>query len=537
MYKVYCDDYLLYDGLRENLKIFDAKVETELNKVGSFTFTIYQTHPQFERLKKLKSIVTVERNGKRIFRGRILNDTSGFYNQKDVSCEGELAFLLDSIQRPYEFTGTPQALFTQFINAHNSQVEEAHQFKVGNITVTDPNDYINRSDTQYLNTWDSINQKLIDTLGGYLMVRYEDDGVYIDYLAELNTLVNQTIEFGKNMIDYERVIQGEDIATAIIPLGAKLEDENGDETDERLTIEEVNGGVDYVYDEDAVETYGWIFKTVTWDDVTVASNLLTKANQELADAVKLTSSITLNAVDISFTNENTGEFVLGAQIKVKSKPHNLDDYFIISKLSLDLLNPANDQLTLGATFKTLTEQDSDNVQNIVDQVIVNIGDSIKDPSNQIAELERRLTTQIETTSSSIMTSVSEDYVTKGEYEQLVESTNTKFEQTSDSFNFTFQEFHQQIVDLDSSTTAQFEDIKKYIRFEDGDIILGESDNQLTLRIENDKLTFYDNGAQIAYFQNRKLYVYDGEFINSLRIGKFAFVPRANGNLSFKKVGD
>lgn len=535
MYKVYCDSYLLYDGLREDLKIYDAKLETELNKVGSFTFTIYQTHPQFERLKKLKSIITVERNGKRIFRGRILNDTSGFYNQKDVSCEGELAFLLDSIQRPYEFTGTPQALFTQLINNHNSQVEESHKFKVGSITVTDPNDYINRSDTQYLNTWDSINKKLIETLGGYLMVRYEEDGIYIDYLAELNTLVNQTIEFGKNMIDYERVIQGEDIATAIIPLGAKTTDEEGVES--RLTIESVNGGLDYVYDQDAVEAYGWIFRTVTWDDVTIASNLLTKANQELVDAVKLTSSITLNAVDISSKSKNIGEFVLGSQIKVKSKPHNLDDYFVISKLSLDILNPANDKLTLGSTFKTLTEQDTDNVQNIVDQVIVNIGDSIKDPSNQIAELERRLTTQIETTSSSIMSSVSEDYVTKGDYEHLVESTNTKFEQTSESFNFAFQEFNQQINDLDSSTAAKFEDIRKYIRFEDGNIILGESNNELTLKIENDILAFYDNGAQIAYFQNRKLYVYDGEFLNSLKIGKYAFVPRANGNLSFKKVED
>jgi len=168
MYQVYCDNFLLYNDQLEEYKIFNPSVELELNKEGKFDFTIYNNHPSFDHLHRLKSIIQVYQDDFLLFRGRILNDTQGFHNEKNVECEGELAFLMDSIQRPYDFTGTPSELFTQFITSHNAQVDAAHQFKVGNITVTDPNDYISRSDSEYLNTFDSIQKKLIETLGGYL---------------------------------------------------------------------------------------------------------------------------------------------------------------------------------------------------------------------------------------------------------------------------------------------------------------------------------------------------------------------------------
>ena len=78
-------------------------------------------------------------------------------------------------------------------------------------------------------------------------------------------------------------------------------------------------------------------------------------------------------------------------------------------------------------------------------------------------------------------------------------------------------------------------IEKYVRLEDGNIILGESTNELTLRIENDRITFLDGRVEVAYFSNHKLHVTDGEFLNALRIGSFAFAPRQNGNLSFTKL--
>lgn len=213
MYKVYCNDDLIYDNRLSQLSLINPSLSLELNKTGSFTFTIYPSHPYFDRLKKLKSIITVYQDGFLIFRGRILNDKQGWHNEKQVTCEGELAFLLDSIQRPYDFMSgerhtTVEELFAFFIENHNSQVEESHQFKLGNITVHDPNNYIVRADSTYMNTWDSINKKLIESFGGYLWVRHEPDGNYIDYLLDFETISSQTIEFGKNLLDLSRVTKG-----------------------------------------------------------------------------------------------------------------------------------------------------------------------------------------------------------------------------------------------------------------------------------------------------------------------------------------
>ena len=104
MWKIYCDDYLLHDD-RLSLKVYQPRLEMELNKTGSFTFSIDTDHPYYSVIHRMKSIITVYQDDYLLFRGRVLEDELGFHNERQVSCEGELAFLLDSIQRPYESTG------------------------------------------------------------------------------------------------------------------------------------------------------------------------------------------------------------------------------------------------------------------------------------------------------------------------------------------------------------------------------------------------------------------------------------------------
>lgn len=225
-----------------------AKVTQELNKVGSFAFTIRPDHPAYDHIHKISSVVTVRDRQQIIFRGRVLNSVEGWRNELEVDCESDLAYLLDTIVRPYDYSGTLSGYLEQLINGHNEQVGEAKRFTLGNVTVTDSNDYIHYSSTQYPTTWDEINDKLIDTHGGYLSVRYAEDATYLDYLADFTTLSGQPVRFGENLLDFARTVKGEDICTALIPLGAKPEG-----SDERIGIGSVNGGVDYVHDEDAVE--------------------------------------------------------------------------------------------------------------------------------------------------------------------------------------------------------------------------------------------------------------------------------------------
>lgn len=530
MYHVYCDNYLLYDDQLEGYKIFKPKVEVELNKIGQFDFIIYNDHPSFNYLHRLKSIIQVFQDGYLLFRGRILNDEQGFYNEKNVTCESEVAFLVDSIQRPYDFTGTPAELFTLLINNHNSQVDADHQFIVGNVTVTDPNDYISRADSDYLNTLESIQKKLIDTLGGYIWFRHEADGVYIDYLEDLNFLSPQTIEFGKNLLDLKRETNGEDIATAIIPLGAKLEG-----SERRLTIADVNNGVDYVYNQEAVDNYGWIFKKEVWDDVTEASNLLSRGNAFLNEQMQMFYTVELSAADLAAVDSTVESFHLGTYVRVTTNPHSIDQLFLVSKLSINLLEPASNKLTLGATIQTMVER-AVTGQISTENRFVSISKDLEEKLVAgLTETETRLSTQIAATSESITATVMEEVYLKEDVDALVSSVNTTITQTAEDVEIKFTEFSQDIEAVAAGTDAQFEEISKYIRFVDGNIVLGEEGNELTLTIQNDRISFLDAGLEVAYFSNNKLYVTDGEFLNSLQLGNFAFMPRENGNLSFGKL--
>ena len=154
MYTIYADGEALYSPhlVNDGYGVISPKLTVELNKSGSLSFILPPSNVMYDSIQKLKTIITVMQDNEEIFRGRVLHDEKDFYNRKNVYCEGELSFLLDSIQRPYTFQGDIPALFRKFINNHNEQVETEKQFTVGNITVTDPNNYINRENSGYSNT-------------------------------------------------------------------------------------------------------------------------------------------------------------------------------------------------------------------------------------------------------------------------------------------------------------------------------------------------------------------------------------------------
>lgn len=534
MYRVYCDGSLLYHSKLESLKIFSPSVELEENKTGSFDFTIYSDHPYFSRIQKLKSIITVFQDDFLLFRGRVLDEEIGWHNEKHITCEGELAFLLDSIQRPYDFTGSIWDFLSMLITIHNAQVDAEKHFTIGNVTVTDPSDYIVRSDIDYVNTWEVIEKKLLDLLGGYIVIRHEEGINYLDYLEEINLLAPQTIQFGKNLLDLKRVRKGADIATVIIPLGAKLKDEEGKDTDKRLTIESYNGGADFIQDSDAIAQFGTIVKTVIFDDVTDAGNLKAKGQAHLADSVKQWETIDLTAADLATAGQDITSFHLGTQVRVTSNPHGLDQLFRVSKLSIKLLDPAANKLTLGKTvpaFSAAVKGVSD-AQRVILQTVER---NAQAASEAVYNVEQNLLASIHVTEENIKSTVAESYYLKEDTEALVSSVSTEIEQTKNSVEIQFNQYSADMEALAAGTDAEFEEIHKYIRFVDGQILLGEVGNELELKIGNDRISFLQDGAEVAYFSNRKLYVTDAEILHSLQLGNFAFMPRANGNLSFKKI--
>lgn len=363
MYSVYVEDDLLYspDLANDGYTILSPKVNFETNKTGSFTFLLPPQNPAYDNIKKLVSMITIWDNDDEIFRGRVLHDEKDFYNRKKVYCEGELSFLIDSVVRPYEFSGDVATLFNQFISNHNSQVEAAKQFTVGNVTVTDPNNYIVRASAQYPKTWDELNEKFLNLLGGYIRTRKEGTTRYIDYIKDYGHISNQVIEFGVNMLDISEYISADEVFTCLIPLG-KQDDEGN-----YLTIASVNDGKDYLIDEDAVKLFGYVWKTEKWDDVTIASNLKTKGDEVLKLGIELAVSLSMKAVDLHLLNVDTDRIAVGDMVRVISIPHKIDRYFLCSKITLDLVNPDKSEYTFGFSFTTMTEKtlhDSSNAQSV-----------------------------------------------------------------------------------------------------------------------------------------------------------------------------
>lgn len=360
MYKIFADNTLIYDSTIENFKIAKGSVSLETNKSGSFSFSLYPEHFYYDKFVRLKTVITVYKSGKIIFRGRVLSDVTDHFNNKVLTCEGELGFLQDSIIRPFEFTGTPEELFTRFITEHNNQVDDFKKFKIGTVTITDPNNYISRSNTAYESAFSNLNSRLInDSLGGYFYITHGEDGTdpipTIHYLADFTKVSTQLIEFGSNLKKYTKTVKADTIATAIIPLGHEIDDGDSETPNKKLTIESINNGKDYVYDESAVALYGWIFNVVSWDDVTEAENLKRKAEEHLESIVKQNITIELNAIDLHLLDRSIESFNVCDYIRVVSKPHNFDSTLLCNKQTLDLLKPENDSIVLGYTYSTFTE--------------------------------------------------------------------------------------------------------------------------------------------------------------------------------------
>lgn len=386
MYKVKLNDKYIYHPWDKDLQICDPKLDTELNKNGSFSFVIYPDNPLYNQLEKLKSKVHIlwfdsAGNEKEIFRGRVLSEETDFDGEKTVTCEGDLAFLLDTIQRPYSSTVSPADRFKQLINAHNSQVEPDKQFQIGNITMT--GDSVKVTENSYPDTRTDIENKLLNVYGGYIRTREQDGKYYIDYLKEYDDKEGQAVRYGENILDITKYIKADDIKTCIIPLGA-----TNSATGKAITIESVNNGVDYLYDQSAVDTFGKIYGTVSFSDVE-SPNTLKQKGQEQVEALKnLIVSIELTAVDLKDLGYDVKEIAVGDFIPVVSLPHGINSYMQVSKKSQNLKKPEDSSIVLGSTIKTLVENQSvynSGIQNVIPAVnnAVNTANNAANTAEQV----------------------------------------------------------------------------------------------------------------------------------------------------------
>ena len=456
-----------------------------------------------------------------------------FHKDRTIVCEGELCFFTDAVARPYLYQAPPADVFAEVVAVYNDQVEEPKRFKVGRVTVTDANDYIRLESESAETTLDTLN-KLKERCGGYFVFTTDTDGArVINWLAELTYRSSQTIELGENLLNFSRGGANTSLATAVLPYGAKDE-----ATGLRVTIESVNNGLDYIQDAEAVALRGFIIKPVVWDDVTQPSNLLRKAQEYLEGARYIVNSLQLTALDLSYMDKSLDSFEVGDLVRVKSKPHQVDEDFLLTELTEDLLNPTNSTITMGKDVRTLTDADvagnqasRSELQRTSQQIRADYALNL---TNALQETERQLSSLIEQTSKAIKLEVSETYTTN---DQVTAAVSTSMEQLADRFTFTFNQLQAVVNENDEAARAEFDTIKSYIRFEGGAIKLGADDSALTLTISNDKIEFKKNGHTIGWWDGSDFHTGNivVEVNERAQLGSFAFVPRSNGSLSFLKV--
>lgn len=349
MYKIYCDNDLIFD-LSNDTSLISPIVKLQDNNAGTLEFSMAPGADSYNKIRKMKSEIVVYSDGAPIFVGRPIDETIDFKNIKKITCEGALAYLNDTIQRPHEYHSmTIRGYLETLIAIHNQQVGNTNlQFHVGMVTVHDPNDSIYKY-TNWESTLQVIKTDLIDKYGGHIRIRLEADKKYIDYLAEYPRTNTQIIEFGSNLLDFTKNIDATQIVTAVIPLGARQEESSIKKLEERLTINSVNDDLDYVYSPSAVNTYGWIFKTVTWDDVNTPSILKRKGEEYLKSIQFENVVLKVQAIDLHMVNSNIEQFKLLDQVRVISEPNGLDRIFPVTELTIDITNPEANTITLGST--------------------------------------------------------------------------------------------------------------------------------------------------------------------------------------------
>jgi hypothetical protein len=345
MYTIYLNGELLHapNLVREGYGVLSPKLELELNRAGSITFTVPVNNATYSNVYLLSGIITVFANEEEIFRGRILEEEKDFYNRSTVYGEGELSFLLDSTQRPFSIQGSiPQAL-KFFLDNHNAQVEKEKQFQLGRVTVKDNNNYINRSSTNYINTLEAITSRLLETHGGYFRTRGENGIRYLDYIETYGNYNAQTIDVGKNLLDITTSMRTDGNYSILIPLGAK-----DAETEKYVTIASANNGLDYLVNPHALGRFGHVSRVKIWEDITLPNNLLSRAKDYFTENhAIIPRALDVRAVDLSLLDTDIERIKLGDYIGVRLGQDAVGEGVLCSKISLDLTEPQNTVFTLG----------------------------------------------------------------------------------------------------------------------------------------------------------------------------------------------
>ena len=397
MYSCYIDGRMLFDPRIEESAITSPLMELEANKIGALTFTIHPNHAEYGNIEKITSTISVYKDGTLISQFRPSYSQRGFRNSIKYKCEELLARLKDFRFRPFDYQGSIVNMVTMVLNDYNSRCDEGKEIYLGNILVEDGNDYVHYSSIDYLTHWEILQTRLVNTHGGFFKARYTASGVFLDYLRDEDLDVStQEIVFGENLTDLFIETDSEETYSVLVPLGAQVEgyDEHGDPIQKRLDIKTVNGGLDYIENEAGIALYGRRETVQIWDDVTLPENLLTKGRTYLDTiAVKFNENVELTAIDLHNADLSIETFNFLDWVQVRSSVHNLQNSYILRRVSIPLGSPDASKIVLGEQTRTLTDRTNLNTDNLT-SAIQDIQSGVERIETEIPDIPSKIVTNV-----------------------------------------------------------------------------------------------------------------------------------------------
>lgn len=482
------------------VKISEGKIVKGINTIDSFTFLMNRANPGYNKVEELKTIVSVfnERTKKYEFWGRVLTTESEMEDDgrltEQAVAESFLGFFTDSIQEYVkEKNWTPAGLLNHIIDNHNKQVEAYKQFRVGTVNIQEDNIFIG---IQRDDTWKTIQEKLIDKAGGEINFRRENDVNYIDWITQVGTKKATSIEVGKNMKKITCEHDPTEYISRLIPLGAKLKDENNKETEERLSISKINDGKNYIESAEAMNKFGIRYKIVCFDDVHEADILKRKGEKYLIDNNRVKIKYSIDALDLQLLGIDIDSMEVGNIHPIQNKYLGINDEARIVKKTIDILNETKKSIELGERFKTLSElrnDDKKESENIINRIEKIESDYVINET--VKQAEESASSSIQQKVDELIFLIESEHYTKEQTQELLETISTEFSQTEEGFSMQFNEL-KKLVDENGS---KIEESNKYIDFINGQIVIGNNQSPLTAVHTNESIEFRYNDITIAEF--------------------------------------
>lgn len=384
MYKVKVDEKLLcFTGSVNGMEyVTDPDVKLVVNGVDSFSFAIYPQHPLYREITCKVSRVKIWRDSKLLFYGEVTGYSQDMYGIRTYDCEGALAWLND-LHFAYAISGaTPKEVLYWYIKLYNQKLrDKSKSFELGTVTVhkaltqSGTEGTIARSSGVYPSFWEEIQDKLLDSFGGILRVRYVGSDTcagYIDWLAIPDGTCSQDVRYAKNLLNCDWTYDCTALATAVVPLG-KRKDSSGD-NEVRLTIDKADDddatfmiqymtGTDdlvksrnMVYSKSRMEKYGLIQQAVTFDDITDAGTLAYQGAVWLRQNEKAASTIRAEAIDLADIDESVEHFTHGDYVRTKLPGDSAESLFPITAIEIPIAAPENAKLTVGTQESGITSE-------------------------------------------------------------------------------------------------------------------------------------------------------------------------------------